>query len=146
MVFSWWNNQGRRASLRSALAPGYNIARLWRYTILRAFGAIRIARAQSEARGEWRGLLNCRMFCWFTEYQGSLGMWSGTAICTSGRSCSKRRYWHRIAGIPACIGCSRSSIVGLSWDPRVLSDRLQMRLSPALGNVVTRIFLTLSSR
>jgi hypothetical protein len=41
------HNQGRRASRCSALAPGFNIARLWRWqycvplalAILRAFGA-----------------------------------------------------------------------------------------------------------
>ena len=45
--------------------------------ILRAFGAIRIARAQSEARGEWRGLL-------IAEF--SAGLLYTRAIRTCGRA------------------------------------------------------------
>jgi len=99
-----------------------------------------------KARGEWRGLAELQNVLLVILHRGRSDMCPGTAICTSCRFGSKLWCCRRIAGTVWGMRSSNWSIVGLPWEPIVLSDRLQMRLSPALDNVVIGTFSTLSSR
>ena len=87
-------------------------------------------------------------FLWILQVlligQGSSGIRPGIAARMSYKSCSRLCYLHRTAGISPGICCS-NSIVGLSWEPVMLSGILPMRLSLALDNAMNSISSTLSS-